>query len=67
MDSSHEIPVLFYVFAFVAIAVFLYNCRRFLVVRIGREVTALASPVSRVTERSVSSLPIRTTRKRRQL
>lgn len=37
MDSSHEIPVLFYAFAFAAIALFLYNCRRFLAVRIGKE------------------------------
>jgi Fe-S oxidoreductase len=37
MDESHHIPILFYVFAFVALAIFFYNLRILWTVRVGRE------------------------------
>ena len=37
MDSGHEISILFYIVALVALAFFFYNCRRFLTVRVGKE------------------------------
>jgi len=37
MDESHHIPILFYLFAFVALAFFFYNLRLLWTVRIGKE------------------------------
>jgi len=37
MDESHHIPILFYVFAFAALAVFFYNLRILWTVRVGKE------------------------------
>ena len=37
MDESHHIPILFYVFAFVALAFFFYNLRLLWTVRVGKE------------------------------
>jgi len=37
MDDSHHIPILFYVFAFLALAYFFYNLRVLLAVRVGKE------------------------------
>ncbi len=37
MDESHHIPILFYVFAFVALAIFFYNLRLLWTVRVGKE------------------------------
>ncbi len=36
MEASHHVPVVLYLFALIAIVVFIYNIRRFLAIRIGK-------------------------------
>ena len=36
MEVSHHVPVVFYLFALIAVIIFVYNIRRFLAIRIGK-------------------------------
>ncbi len=36
MESSHHVPVVLYLFALIAVTIFIYNLRRFLAIRIGK-------------------------------
>jgi len=37
VESSHHVPIVFYIFAFIAVAFLFYNLRRFLAVKIGKK------------------------------